>query len=392
MSAECRPIAVDLFCGAGGMSLGFEQAGFDVAAAVDADPVHVAAYSLNFPDCSTVQADLALVSGQELRDLIGLESRHIDVIFGGPPCGGFSMIGKRRPDDPRNELLLHFARLVGELSPSCFVVENVEGLLKGPARSVLDDFVASVGDAGYSVVSPFVSLDASGFGVPQTRRRVFIIGSNTSPWCFSHPEPTFAVEGAARRTTVWDAIGDLPNVDERDELLTSDVYCGQLGETESAYAKILRGELDDPDDRSLRESRARNGLSGCLRTLHKAETMERFAATRPGSYESTSRFYRLSAEGLCPTLRAGSGREHGSFTAPRPIHPVQPRCITVREGARLQSFPDWFHFHPTKWHGFRQVGNAVPPLLARAVAKAVRAAHDRYSTAVSGDEDDERRR
>ena len=372
MSSQRQPIAIDLFCGAGGMSLGFEQAGFDVVAAVDADPVHVATYAQNFPECCTLQADLSVLSGEELRSQAGLATRQIDVVFGGPPCGGFSMIGRRRANDPRNELLLHFARLVGELSPSCFVVENVEGLLKGPARSVLDAFVSRVGGAGYAVMTPFVSLDASDFGVPQTRRRVFVVGSDISSWTFSYPTPTFGVDGAARRTTVWDAIGDLPSVDESDELLASDVYCGELHQAQSTYARILRGELADPDDRSLREPGARDGLSGCLRTVHKAETVERFAATRPGCYESTSRFYRLSRDGFCPTLRAGSGREHGSFTAPRPIHPVQPRCITVREGARLQSFPDWVQFHPTKWHGFRQVGNAVPPLLARAVAVAVR--------------------
>jgi DNA (cytosine-5)-methyltransferase 1 len=354
------------------MSLGFEQAGFDVVAAVDADPVHVATFSQNFPECRTLQADLSVLSGEKLRSQAGLATRRIEVVFGGPPCGSFSMIGRRRADDPRNELLLHFARLVDELSPSSFVVENVEGLLKGPALSVLDAFVSRVRDAGYSVVSPIVSLDASDFGVPQTRRRVFIVGSNTSSWAFSYPHSTFGGDGAARPTTVWEAISDLPNVDEIGELLASDVYHGDLKQPQSAYARVLRGEVTDPGDLSLRKPWRQDGLSGCLRTLHKAATVERFAATEPGTYEPTSRFYRLWQEGLSPTLRAGSGREHGSFTAPRPIHPVQPRCITVREGARLQSFPDWFRFHPTKWHGFRQVGNAVPPLLARAVAASVR--------------------
>jgi DNA (cytosine-5)-methyltransferase 1 len=374
VEAEPRPIGIDLFCGAGGMSLGFEQAGFDVVAAVDHDPVHVATYALNFPACATLQADLSCISGQELRDRTGLSDRRIDVVFGGPPCGGFSMIGRRRTDDPRNDLLLHFARLVDELRPSSFVVENVEGLLKGPARFVLDTFVSRVDRAGYSVVTPIVSLDASDFGVPQGRRRVFVVGAEARSWTFSYPRVTPRPNGAARQTTVWDAIGDLPNVDERDELFASDTYYGELGKARSRYARILRGEVADPEDRSLRQREPRDGLSGCLRTAHKAATVRRFAATKPGSYEPTSRFYRLPLDGLCPTLRAGSERDRGSFTAPRPIHPLQPRCITVREGARLQSFPDWMDFHPTKWHGFRQVGNAVPPLLARAVAAAVREA------------------
>lgn len=371
MDSDRRPVAVDLFCGVGGMSLGFEQAGFEVVAAVDVDPVHVGTYSVNFPGCSVGQADLSLASGEQLREQLGLVGRQIDTVFGGPPCGGFSMMGKRRSDDPRNHLLLHFARLVDELSPTCFVVENVEGLLKGPARSVLNAFVSRVEGAGYSVVTPITPLDASDFGVPQSRRRVFIVGSNLPGWSFCYPEGGLGIDRAEGRTTVWDAISDLPDVDARDDLLTSDVYCGELGDAESTYARVLRGELGDPDDLSSRGRRARDGLCGCLRTLHSAETVERFAATKPGFYESTSRFYRLSWDGLSPTLRAGSGRDHGSFTAPRPIHPAQPRCITVREGARLQSFPDWFRFHPTKWHGFRQVGNAVPPMLARALAASV---------------------
>jgi len=366
------------------MSLGFEQAGFHVAAAVDADPVHVATHSSNFPDCCTVQADLALVSGEELRDQLRLGSTHIDVVIGGPPCGGFSMIGKRRTDDPRNELLLHFARLVGELRPSCFVAENVEGLLRGPARRVLEDFLSRVGDAGYSVVSPPVSLDASDFGVPQTRRRVFIVGSRLSSWAFSYPKPVIGADGTAQRTTVWDGIGDLPNVDDIEELIEGDVYYGELGEPQSTYAKILRSERRHTDDGSSREAEAPDGLSGCLRTAHRPATVERFAATEPGRYEPRSRFYRLARDRTSHTLRAGTNRAHGSFTAPRPIHPVHPRCITVREGARLQSFPDWFRFHPTKWHGFRQVGNAVPPLLARAVASAVRERLQRDSAVSDG--------
>ena len=389
MSAELRPTGVDLFCGAGGMSLGFEQAGFDVIAAVDSDPVHVATYSLNFPDCAAVEADLSSVSGEELRDRAGLSAKQIDVVFGGPPCGGFSMIGRRRADDPRNDLLLHFARLVDELRPSCFVVENVEGLLKGAARYVLDAFVSRVKGAGYSVVAPPVSLDASDFGVPQSRRRVFIVGSDASSWAFSYPTPTCGRDVAAIRPTVWDAIGDLPNVDEIPELLASDVYHGQLTVPQSSYARTLRGEASDPSDLSLRDPQWRDGLSGCLRTTHRTATVKRFAATEPGRYEARSRFYRLSLGGISPTLRAGADRAHGSFTAPRPIHPIHPRCITVREGARLQSFPDWFRFHPSKWHGFRQVGNAVPPLLARAVGKAVRAAREKCLTGVSGDDYDE---
>jgi DNA (cytosine-5)-methyltransferase 1 len=108
-----------------------------------------------------------------------------------------------------------------------------------------------------------------------------------------------------------------------------------------------------------------------LRTKHSPESIERFASTPHGKNEPISRFYKLDPDGLCNTLRAGTASNKGAFTSPRPIHPFVPRCITVREAARLHSFPDWFRFHPTKWHGFRQIGNSVPPLLAQAVAEEI---------------------
>lgn len=371
-----RPIGVDLFCGAGGMSLGFEQAGFDIIAAVDSDPIHVTTHSENFLECQTILADLSLLSGDELRSKAGLGEKQIDVVFGGPPCGGFSVIGKRRADDPRNQLLLHFTRLVDELSPRYFVVENVEGLLIDPMTEILEAFLQCVDQVGYSVVAPVQTLNASEFGVPQRRRRIFILGYEKGLPAPQYPISPLTEDGDGDQhcPTVWDAISDLPNIDDLEELVENDVYYGELEHTESRYAKFLRGEVRDPYDCSNDRKRNDDGLTGCLRTAHTSETVRRFAATDPGTYEPVSRFYRLTKDGLSPTLRAGTGQSYGSFTAPRPIHPVQPRCISVREGARLHSFPDWFLFHPTKWHGFRQVGISVPPLLARVIAAAVRSA------------------
>ena len=108
--------------------------------------------------------------------------------------------------------------------------------------------------------------------------------------------------------------------------------------------------------------------------MHTDLSKRRFLETRPGDTEPVSRFHKLDPEGVCNTIRAGTASDHGAFTSPRPIHPYSPRCITVREAARLHSYPDWFRFHVTKWHGFRQIGNSVPPLLARAVASKVREA------------------
>jgi len=271
-------------------------------------------------------------------------------------------------------LLLDLARLIAELSVDYFVVENVAGILLGDVKEVLLEFVRRIKEAGYCVVEPIQVLDAAEFGVPQRRRRVFVLGYKKGLVAPEYPTPSHRRDGdRTGAPTVWDAIGDLPNISRCRYLFETDEYAGELG-VPSGYASILRGESQDPQDKSRPPSRNGNGLSGCLRTSHTLETIKRFGNTRQGTSEAVSRFYRLAKNGLAPTLRAGTGPAQGSSMAPRPIHPFQDRCITLREAARLHSFPDWFHFHPTKWHGFRQIGNSVPPLLARAVASAIRRA------------------
>jgi DNA (cytosine-5)-methyltransferase 1 len=370
-----RMIGADLFCCAGGMSLGFEQAGFDVIAAVDVEKIHTETHSKNFPNCKTWCADLSTVSGEQLRRETGIGNRQIDAVFAGPPCQGFSLIGKRRQNDPRNLLLHELARLIIELSPSYFVVENVAGMLIGNSKSVLDEFVRRVECSGYRIVKPIQVLDAAEFGVPQRRRRVFVLGYMDGAVAPQYPKPShpYCESGDHDGPTVWEAIGDLPKITNYKYLFETDEYGGELGKP-SAYARLLRGEVRDPNDKSPARSRNGHGLSGCARTVHTAKTIRRFGKTKRGSSDEVSRFYRLDKNGLSPTLRAGTGPAQGSFMAPRPIHPYQDRCITVREAARLHSFPDWFEFHPTKWHGFRQIGNSVPPLLARAIAQAVQLA------------------
>jgi DNA (cytosine-5)-methyltransferase 1 len=366
-----RPMGIELFCGVGGMSLGFEQAGFDVVAAFDTEPINVEIHSENHPQCRTLREDVTRLTAKKIRDLAGIGNRQIDVLFGGPPCQGFSEIGKRRIDDPRNRLLYDFARLVAGLRPSYFVIENVEGILFSRTSSTLEECLWGVQRAGYSIVRKIKAINACDFGVPQDRKRVFIIGARKGLPLPDYPEPRgVACNGDASRVTVWEAIGDLPDIDLYDDLLTSNVYRGRLAKP-SAYAKILRGHVRDPEDRSRERTINGDGLTGCMRVLHKPEIVKRFEATEPGTYDRRSRLFRLKKDGLSKALRAGTLPAHGSFTAARPIHPVCPRCISVREGARLHSFPDWYVFHPTKWHGFRQVGNAVPPLLARRVAMEI---------------------
>lgn len=369
-----RPIGIDLFCGAGGMSLGFEQAGFNVVAAVDIDPLHTSVYQMNFPNCTVLTRDLTKLSGTEIRTSANLdEAMQIDVLFGGSPCQGVSFIGRRDPADPRNELFGHFARLVAELTPQYFVLENVPGLLEEPMRGILDSFREHIAAAEYDIVDPIAIINAYDFGVPQRRQRVFILGYRRGLVSPQYPVSPFDANPTLHRPTVWDAIGDLPNVDESDPNLDGDVYSGELNATTSRYASILRNQLPDPDDLSLPREPDRVGITGFTPTMHSAEVVARFMQVRPGSRDRASRFPRLERDGICPTLRAGTSKEKGSYSAARPIHPSHPRCITLRESARLHSYPDWFVFHSTKWHGLRQVGNSVPPLLARAVAQSIRA-------------------
>lgn len=372
MIASRKPVGVDLFCGAGGMSLGFEQAGFNVVAGFDSEPRHIATYQSNFPSSKAFTVDLATASGKHLRNLAALGSGPIDALFGGPPCQGFSLGGRRDLADPRNQQILHFARLVSELRPRYFVVENVEGLLLGHARSVVASFREQLRPGNYSVVEPIGVLDASNFGVPQRRRRTFILGYRHKLPAPCYPEPAGVLDGDGRQRfpTVWDAIGDLPRIEGYPDLYEKDGFWGRLG-APSYYACLLRVDTAGTSGRFEGDSLAAHPLTGCLRTRHSQLTVRRFRQTQPGSSEAVSRFHRLDPNGVAPTIRAGTGSDRGSHTAPRPIHPYEPRCITVREAARLHSFPDWFRFDATRWHAFRQIGNSVPPLLARAVAASI---------------------
>lgn len=362
-----RPIGIDLFAGAGGLSLGFEQAGFDVAAAVEIDPIHCATHEFNFPKCATICASVTDLSGEEIRQRAGIGSSDIDVVFGGAPCQGFSMIGKRALDDSRNQLVFHYVRIVEELQPKYCVFENVKGLTLGKHAEFLKELIAALAEAGYDVTLPYKVLNAADYGVPQDRKRLFLLGTRRGLNTPTYPEPL------AERVTVAEAIADLPDANAFDVLRDSDQVEVRWN-TKATYARRLRGLELDNQDFGYERQYARNLLTSSARTEHTALSQSRFLATEPGKTEEISRFRKLPMDGLCNTLRAGTDSARGAFTSPRPIHPNLPRVITVREAARLHSFPDWFRFHATKWHGFRQIGNSVPPLLGRAVASSIIAA------------------
>jgi len=375
-----RPIAVDLFAGAGGMSLGFEQAGFDVLAAVEIDPIHCATHEYNFPFWRILCRSITEISGEEIRNLSAIGDREIDVVFGGPPCQGFSLMGKRSLDDPRNSLIFHFLRLILELKPKFFVMENVRGITLGKHRQFLREIINEFRNNNYEIEENYQVLNAAYYGVPQTRERLFLLGCRKE---FQLPQyPHYVTKPAYTKIknsnlsklpntpTVWDALQDLPNIDNYSELKSKDSVMAEYGKP-SEYARQLRCFSSLKNDYSyLRKSNFKL-LTSSLKTQHTPKTIKRFFETSPGKTEPISRFYKLSPDGLCNTLRAGTASDRGGFTSPRPIHPFFPRCITVREAARLHSYPDWFRFHRTKWHGFRQIGNSVPPLLAKAIAAEI---------------------
>lgn len=400
-----RPLAIDLFSGAGGFALGFEQAGFDVVAALEYDPIHAAVHEFNFPNTAVVCDDAATV---EIGRIVGAIERgrrahghedgwdgQLHAVFGGPPCQGFSTMGKRAADDARNRLTFAFASIVRELRPAFFALENVPGMPSAPGtgdRPLLQELLARFRRYGYRVL-PHQIVNAASFGVPQDRRRLILLGVRSDVDLakpLAYPDATHAPAAKLRGMTadlalpvgptVRDAIGDLPNLDDFEELLytderrLADAELASLELAASGYVQRLRGREADPNDYSHPRVWDSHVLTSSHRTVHTPEVVDRFDLVAQGDVEAKSHFLRLREDGLSCTLRAGTGYDRGSFNAPRPIHPWHPRVISVREAARLHSFPDWFRLHWTKWHGFRQVGNALPPLLARAVAAQVREA------------------
>ena len=262
--------------------------------------------------------------------------------------------------------------MVSELKPSYFVLENVEGLLFEAAKQLRENCLRLLERSGYDFIDPPRLLDASDFGIPQKRERVFILGCRKALSRPRYPRADFSdlEAGNPPRVVVWDAIGDLPNIDRFGYLIESDLFVGELRQG-TPYARILRGEVRDPEDRSLPRRPKTEGLSGCARIMHSPEVTRRFRETPQGASEKISRYYRLPKTGLARALP----RRHTEVAwilHCSPPNSSYPSPLRKRQGGmRLQSFPDWFQFHPTKWHGFRQVGNAVPPLLARRVAREI---------------------
>lgn len=307
---------VSLFSGGGGLDLGFEMAGFEPSVCIDHDEVACETLRHNRPAWNVVCDDI--------REFDATPYKGADVVVGGPPCQGFSTAGKGDPNDPRNFLWAEYMRVVEEVQPRAVVLENVSALNHKRNGDHLTGIIKALEDQGYDFAMSV--LNAADYGVPQARRRLIVIGVKEGQ--ASLPEPTTAEE----RVTVWDAIGDL---------------------------------AEAPADAALNH----------VPNTHAAHVAERWNLLKPGETDPNYRRARLDANKPSMTIRAGGGYgpkgDHlGGFHPP--IHPTLPRQLTVREAARIQTFPDdWFLCGPKTIQG-RQIGNAVPVKLGAAVANHVK--------------------
>ncbi len=365
-NGRIRPTIVDLFCGCGGFSLGAELAGFRSIVAIDIDHDLQSSFRRNFRQTAVIEANVADIDGQDWPQLIGRDRP--DGLVGGPPCQGFSWIGKRQTNDPRNNLVHQFYRHVGLLRPKFFVMENVEGILHSSSVDVLNLAIESIAKH-YQIIGTIV-VNAADFGAPTVRKRVVVIGYDPQE-VDALSERSFTKHPPKEMTTVRDAISDLPSpIPEDDDELSFGwaKYPGDRGRKISDYAASLRkGPSDGMGWKESVERHSHGYVSGLTSTRHRPDIARRYAVLAPGKSDPITKSYRLDWDGQSPTLRAGTGADKGAFQAVRPLHPGMGRVITVREGARLQGFPDWFVFHPTKWHSFRMLGNSVSPIVSRAI-------------------------
>ena len=397
---------IDLFAAPGGMSLGFEMAGFKSIAAVDVDERGMMTYSQNFPEAEAMVADVRKLASDELMRRAGISGGEVDVIIGGPPCQGFSTIGRvkiaslvkegvwnlrnsnpRFIDDPRNVLYREFVRIVKDLKPAFFVMENVPGMMSYRNGEIVREIIEDFERIGYRAEARV--LNAVWFGVPQVRKRIFFIGTRLSGVGLRWPRPTHADPTDTQMTlehfmnaevglkppvTVWEAMGDLPDpVPGKPGLADQPVPYD--GPPFCEYQKFMREWGGGPPDGKVHNHVTRR---------HNERDVMVFSMMKEGMWwkdlpSGVRKLYgyrddifhdkikRLRRDSPSWTVVAHLYKDGYMY-----VHPVQPRTITVREAARLQSFPDRFIFRGSRTDQFKQVGNAVPPLLARAVASCVR--------------------
>lgn len=379
MDSSYKPNVISLFSGAGGCSLGFQQAGYKVTFASDIFQDAIETYRKNFPNTRCERHDVVELDPSYLLNACNLKAGDLDVLIGGPPCQGFSTAGTRFWDDPRNALLKHYVRLLDGIRPKWFLMENVEGLLTTKSGEYITEAIKAFISLGY-----FVRLEkvyAQEHGVPQRRKRVIVVG-NRLGLPFEFPEPIDIAKGSIFRYTkhsLISAIGDLANpcVDPNGSV-------GYSQPPQSEFQRYLReGTIAATDHYSpqivgvLLERVQALGLGKSMKDLpehlqhesfrrrSKRRVMDGTPSEKRGG--APSGIKRLVPEEPSLTITGASTREF--------VHPFQNRFLTLRECARIQTFPDWFIFAGNNASKIQQVGNAIPPLLARRFAEHIRNAY-----------------
>jgi DNA (cytosine-5)-methyltransferase 1 len=396
---------IDLFCGCGGFSLGLKRAGLKCLAAIDSDKHAIATFRENFPGVEHVlERDLTKFTPDQLQPLIGKQK--VDMIIGGPPCQGFSKVrkvdganfGARLIHDPRRMLYQNYLEYVEYYSPSIFVMENVPGIRNAAGGAFFSSIQLDARKLGYRVHAATVC--AWQHGVPQKRERQLIIGTSSDLPIFStsifvpqtHEDPEKRVNSRKRKdprggpgrrkqleqpVTVWEAIGDLPplhagsgefktdydivrgcaHLEKYGKRFLCDVLEIDQSDSLTAHVARVHSERDLRDFDRLREGETSKGA------LARGEEME-FPYDRE---QFPDRYTRQHRDGLCSTIVAHMSKDGLMY-----VHPTQRRSLTVREAARIQTFPDWFVFPESKTIAYRLVGNAVPAQLGYAVGRGLR--------------------
>ncbi|MCO5259593.1 MAG: DNA cytosine methyltransferase [Crocinitomicaceae bacterium] len=339
-----KPTVIDLFCGCGGLSYGFIEAGYDVLLGIDHWKDAIVTFENTHKNAKGIVADLFTKTPQEIQKETNIKD--VDVIIGGPPCQGFSIAGKRIIDDERNQLYKSFVSFVKHYQPKVFLMENVPNIVSMGKGVVKDSIIADFEELGYTVV--YKVLLASDFGVPQNRKRAFFVGAKNNKE-FVFPEQTTANPISSK-----DAISDLPEKTLKD---------GTKYKTEpkSDYQKLIRENS--------------NGIFNHEITNHKEQTINIISLVPDGgNYKDLPEelqktrnvniaWTRLNSEK--PSFTIDTGHRHH-------FHYKYNRVPTVRESARIQSFPDSFIFLGSKTSQYKQVGNAVPPILAKVLATEIK--------------------
>lgn len=370
--SDKKPTTIDLFCGAGGLSDGFRQAGFDVLAANDFDSFAANTFKLNHPNTTFLDGPIEAISNSLLLETAGLKEGDLDVLVGGPPCQAFSVYNHQRGfHDERSGLFREYLRIVQGLMPRYVVMENVTGITSVAEGRAVDEIYTCLQGLGFHVEHRI--LKAEEYGIPQERRRIFFIGSRDTK-SIEWPKPTHGDPDNKMLfgkllpfVTVDDAIGDLPELKicegEEETAYTSEAISDYQAILRKGSRKVYNHVAPYLAEINL-ERLTYIEQGGSWRDIpHRLLPAGMKKAKRS---DHTKRYGRLHPEGLSSTILTKCDLHWGAY-----IHPTQQRTLTVREAARFQSFSDKIRFTGSRAEQFRQVGNAVPPLLGRAVAKAM---------------------